>query len=327
MLTVDLLFPFAWGSAQTAQNPDPPKGKPVQTEAPDLDVPVKKADDTLDDLSDETEPSSTPEQDILLDADTWFKEWNAKPHSLAGLLHKVVFIKGFHPQTGEAELYDFAPAPFEALGFVVPVNSRAFQLYRNLNQRPTEVETHEQKSGADKDADSKDASKSSAKSPRGQFEGRDLATIGELLTTSGAGAAIVDQQSKWAVYQLKGGKPQKVFDFPAPKKKEIKDIHRALVRSLGYDAIILDRKGDHFLVASMALIPRDGLQALVLTDTQGLIHLKKADKKGAGLMELVTSSGKAQGIFKLIVGGGSGNEIPLGTKVILETGKSQKKGL
>ncbi|MCX6127095.1 MAG: hypothetical protein NTV34_20420 [Proteobacteria bacterium] len=108
----------------------------------------------------------------------------------------------------------------------------------------------------------------------------------------------------------------KANDF---QKINLKILADGILTGLGYDGVILAVNDEHVLVGSTERrLKRVNLQALAISASQAKWSLGETQKKGASLLTLVNRSGP-YAVFQLVVGEKKGDDLSVGTKIILES--------
>ncbi len=140
-----------------------------------------------------------------------------------------------------------------------------------------------------------------------------------FLLTGADTVVVAAPKAEWEILRLKDGKVSSVAKAKglkeATKPERVADW---LPYALGWDGVVLERKGEFLLVGSTAsLIATPEIQALAVTDSQGKFSLRGSERVGAGLVSLSTSSG-GNGVFDIVFVGAGVRDIPAGTKLLIE---------
>ena len=125
------------------------------------------------------------------------------------------------------------------------------------------------------------------------------------------------EANKVHVYFLRDGKvKQKVLNSKKPIKWKKGHWFR---KKLGYDGVVLARKGSFLLIESFYPFKTDA-QALSLTDSKKKFNVINRKKRGSALIQLLSKDGFV-GVFEIVVADSKGDKISPGTKVLLGTKK------
>ncbi|MEZ4742119.1 MAG: hypothetical protein R3B45_06710 [Bdellovibrionota bacterium] len=107
-----------------------------------------------------------------------------------------------------------------------------------------------------------------------------------------------DKQSHWSLRYDNGKSIEIVSDTGRPKlAKEMKDsqevtlIYDWILSSLGYNGVILDKKGKYYLVAGLQRLLKPGGQAVVLGESAKVNLVNKDYRNGTALLKVIKSSG------------------------------------
>lgn len=122
----------------------------------------------------------------------------------------------------------------------------------------------------------------------------------------------------WTVFKLSGDHPIVAAQLKGPPSFAVEDLYRWISTALGYDGLVLDRRGEYYLVAAAtSYLRKPDLQALALKSSHNKLYIKAGERSGTALLSMVRKSGYF-GVFKVTFFGQGINEIPINTKVILE---------
>ena len=101
------------------------------------------------------------------------------------------------------------------------------------------------------------------------------------------------------------------------KKKKSKKVASVkwMLKKMGFDAMVLGRRGDFLLVRSLKNIKRDA-QALTLKDSHQKLRLRKKEKVGSSLIQHIGGKGKI-GLFEILIRDEKSSSIRPGTKLVL----------
>ena len=104
---------------------------------------------------------------------------------------------------------------------------------------------------------------------------------------------------RWTFYKLdKDGKLVKIYKASAPKKLELSALKSWFKSKLGYDGIVLAKKGNFLLAGLVNKAKSKKAQALLLKSSNDKFYIR--GKKGAALLQLVsTTDGFA--LFEIII--------------------------
>lgn len=126
---------------------------------------------------------------------------------------------------------------------------------------------------------------------------------------------------KWSFYRLSQDRKISRYVFKSKNFNTtivaMKHIQRRLRRILGYDGVILDRKGDFVLIGMLAPIRNESAQAVVLSNSCDKLGVRRLKKKVAGILE-VDKVRKNIGIFRLIMEGRDDSAIEKGCKIMMQ---------
>lgn len=139
---------------------------------------------------------------------------------------------------------------------------------------------------------------------------------------SGADSVLLAEGSpeEWRFYKDK--KNGEVGEYNNEEKilegSEEEAIYNWLFKTLGYDGIVVDVKGEYVLVASAShLLSEGGIQAMIIGDSEDKDVTSLSEREGSGLLKLVKSSGP-YAIFKVVFMGKGNKKIARYSKVIIE---------
>lgn len=139
----------------------------------------------------------------------------------------------------------------------------------------------------------------------------------ELLGATSSDTIIDGSGSVWTAYRWHRNSLVIAHSSPRPFSNAPEHIKAWMTKSLGYNAVVLEQKGDYLLVGAY--------DSFVARDIQGLIVYRSHDHfkvvknpVGGGIIQGIQASGFV-GLFKVILRGPIGKKIARGTKIILQT--------
>lgn len=131
------------------------------------------------------------------------------------------------------------------------------------------------------------------------------------------------KNEKWRLVHVSDGKIVLNIVKKAPPNKEYKTMVSWLEELFGYQAVVVDSKPGYVLVEKVKNeFNNDKTQGLALKDTFDKIIVRKKSKKGVGILSFVKSH-KHFAIFREVFMEQGVNQVPIGTKVILEGNKAK----
>jgi hypothetical protein len=112
------------------------------------------------------------------------------------------------------------------------------------------------------------------------------------------------------------------FDFGDLKGGNWSALLEGVFSALGYDGVVLDNNhGGYILVGAVqSRFKSDGLQALSIGKSSDKLILTNANRKGAALLSMVSSSGPLA-VFQIVNLASDGSDVEPGAKIILEESK------
>lgn len=232
-----------------------------------------------------------------LDPNRWYQEYlrqipNKTEEQTGSYPKNVVFIERFNGKK-LPKVKSLNPRVFNKIGFLDTTNTRFIRYYFKLNTPPESIEK---------------------KNP---FRHNDHAKWAFSIGNASHSQLVVAMTGEsWEGFQIKAKTAEKIFDTPI--KSDQSKLIDNLVKAIGYDAIILDQRGDSYLVGTLTQQKKVGEQALVFQNSHDKMALEKP--KGDGLLEL-KAIGAGLGIYKIIVEGSRGAHLPPGTKLGTEAAK------
>ena len=135
---------------------------------------------------------------------------------------------------------------------------------------------------------------------------------------------VMKDDAKWEVAKWfpDAQSPKIIARIKAPKltaTTKRADYINWLISSLGYNAVVIDVKGEQFLIGMYT--PQNSssgkLQALALKNSVKHFVIKSTSQKGAGLLQSKEIDGPL-GVFEVMLSG-KGSRIEPGTKIMVET--------
>jgi hypothetical protein len=111
-------------------------------------------------------------------------------------------------------------------------------------------------------------------------------------------AWVPQSERTWEIQIDDGREIKSLAALPKPSTGSIGDTYDWILGSLGYNGIVIDKRGNLFLVASRADIMSGQAQAIVFGDSASRISVDRKQKAGTSLLNLVASSGSF-GVFEL----------------------------
>lgn len=219
--------------------------------------------------------------------ETYLKEQHTKPNIAHAIYpHNVVFIERFRNHQ-PPKMLNVNRHKFDQLGFLKTPETKFLKFYFDLNTKPKSYER---------------------KSPfRHNIPERWLFAVGNATHAN----LVIDTSSNWEAYQIGENKAQKVFELDGGSQDSDRLISW-LTKGLGYDAVILERKGQWYLVGTFTRPKNVGAQALAIANSHDKIAIPRP--KGDGLLELVRI-GREASVYRIIVPGSAGDNIAIGTKL------------
>lgn len=211
----------------------------------------------------------------------------------------VIFVSSF-PKGKAPVLAAIDAKTFNGLGFLKTIDQSELNYILNLNL-PPQTSDEEKKATVTK--------------TRSQW-------IQFLLDAADADTVVYMNANKaWQVYQrAENNKVKLVLSLPKGSGSDAPSLHQWFVNSLGYEGVVIDRKDSYFLVGTLQNAQKEDTQALILKGTDMQFKVKKANKEGGGLMQLV-SQYEGFGVFELLLGE-QPETIVYGTKIVIERGGS-----
>lgn len=155
---------------------------------------------------------------------------------------------------------------------------------------------------------------------------RDLATEGSkgrvpgLAGTTSANVIISDMEGNSPVLYVNNGKTLRRVGTVKPFKMEKTPdaILGWLFQSLGYDGVLLGRKGSYVMVASAAaVLGKEKIQALAIRGSEAQMALLDKKRSGSSLLELESSKGP-YGMFRILALAKDSNDLPSGMKLTIQ---------
>lgn len=141
------------------------------------------------------------------------------------------------------------------------------------------------------------------------------------LAVSLTKADIIIHASKnrdWTVYSAGEGRRVVLAKAPPPATTTEEDLSSWLITVLGWDGIVLDKRGQQVLVGSTSLIlALPQLQALAVGGSATRPLLLQNERNGSGLLSLVYAK-NGIGVFDIVFLGQGVKDIPVGTKLVIE---------
>jgi hypothetical protein len=149
--------------------------------------------------------------------------------------------------------------------------------------------------------------------------------VAGVARISGADFVVYPEKSKIFVStsDLKWSSELKI-KFEDYAKTSLTKIMALSLESFGYDGVVLDERDGFVLVGSVdEKLSKEGLQGLIIGDSESQVRIDKFNRSGASLMSLV-NSWQGYAVFQEIVMDDKVKNSKIGSKVILET--ASKKG-
>jgi hypothetical protein len=130
---------------------------------------------------------------------------------------------------------------------------------------------------------------------------------------------IAPPKGFWTFGRYDSARFDKLIEGPGVDVTDIEKTVDWIFSNLGWDAVVLDRKGNYVLSGGVASsFSTEGLMALAIADSVSTMALKRTRrKKGLGLLRLVDQYGP-YGLFEILFMGNSEKLISTGTKLIIE---------
>jgi hypothetical protein len=136
----------------------------------------------------------------------------------------------------------------------------------------------------------------------------------ELRSALGFQTMLVLDNEASQITVIEEGTENTVVDIPQIPSILPEEVWSALTSTLGYNAVILDRKKDYFLIYMLKQDPKKGQQGIVIQDSEAAWVVDKDFVKSSALIELVEIQ-EQYGLFHMTV---RGQKFSVGAKVQVE---------
>jgi hypothetical protein len=148
-----------------------------------------------------------------------------------------------------------------------------------------------------------------------------MAAAEAVRTITGADTIVVaPSKGPWRILWSgkSGATEETVATAPRPKTTDAPALAAWVQTTLGWDGVVLARRGPFLLVGSTAaILATPGAQALAVAASAERFHLTSDSRQGAGLLSL-TESAAGYGVFDVVFLGEDGADIPIGAKLTIE---------
>lgn len=142
------------------------------------------------------------------------------------------------------------------------------------------------------------------------------ATLLSAMQAARADTILIVDAGQWRLRSRNKQGLQDIAAAPAAQSISSESVRAWLVKQLGYDGVVLDRRGDYLLVGSLVKFDKKEIQALLLKDSARTPIIESRKAEGAALAQLLRQDGSVA-VFQVIVGAFR-EGIPVGTKVQVE---------
>lgn len=155
------------------------------------------------------------------------------------------------------------------------------------------------------------ASINSSASVKGVDGAANLTGVDLVVYPGQEGTMIAEPQKKWTSRLL--------FDKQIFATFDIGEFIEQVFESLGYDGVVLAKRGDFLLIATTEKrLQKENLQGLLISGSSQRRTLDKSRRKGAGLLSLL-NTWHGYGVFQEVAVSTQTSKSEIGSKILLES--------
>ena len=144
-----------------------------------------------------------------------------------------------------------------------------------------------------------------------------IEALQSILELAAVVVAPVGGRKKWTFIGHSNGELVKLAEQPGPRSAE-NGVGGWLMDALGYEGLVVDRRGDLLLVVALPGKLTGRSQGVVLRQSASRFIYPRDPAAGAALIELVKADGDF-GVFRVLLDGGDGSVVK-GAKILLQEG-------